>query len=54
MDARDQECAAVILARLGDRDSLPAIREAALRVPFPGSRALQQAIDSLEAQEGED
>lgn len=54
MDASDQECAAVILARLGDRDSLPAIQEAAARFPFPSSRYLQQAIDSLEAQEGED
>jgi len=50
----DQACAAVILARLGDRESLPAIRKAASRAPFPQGRAFQEAIDSLEAGEGED
>lgn len=50
----DQDCAAVILARLGDRGSLPAIKKAASRAPFPQGRAFQQAIDSLEAEQGED
>lgn len=52
--ATDQDCAAVILARLGDRESLPAMKKAASRAPFPQGRAFQQATDSLEAEEGED